>query len=556
MSDSIIKVESLFKKYSRNAHDHLGYGMTDLIREITGSNSRELRKDEFYAVNDVSFELSPGDTFALIGRNGSGKTTVLKMLNGLIKPDGGRITMAGRVQALINLGAGFSPRLSGRENIFNSASLMGLNHQETSSLLDAIIDFSELEDFIDSPVGTYSSGMNARLGFSVAVHLQPDILLIDEILAVGDFSFQNKCYARMEELKRNGVTIVMVSHSHGKVIQMCDQALWLHEGQVRHQGSAQESVKAYLAFLEGLEQKKIQDAASSQRNTVATPAPAPTDTDRDKRDPEVRLAISEPSDPSNEIRLSPSQKQFKLSGWCVAPESKVIELILNGETVALDTGSRPDVEARFPEADCVLGFSTYIDRRDLESSNLLEIKIGNITYWSKQLITDDDQVSTEALAKSGLYGPVYHTEGLIEEIVCTMSVDGMDTQTIPIHSEVTITYSYRLLRPVHKLHMTLAFYRKDGMMISAIPTLENGLHRDISEGTVKGTIVIPDFNLVPGTYVLMMPVCDGKQYLVRDATLKFIVSGEGSLFWGASSFTCEHTVSNENRSTDSDRSTS
>jgi ABC-type polysaccharide/polyol phosphate transport system ATPase subunit len=256
MTDPFIKVENVFKKYSRNAQNHLIYGLGDFLREVSGRRQPGLRRDEFFAVNDVSFGLSAGDSFALVGRNGSGKTTLLKMLNGMIKPDGGRITMAGRVQALINLGAGFSQRLSGLENIYNSASLMGLSRQETRDLADAIIDFSELEDFIESPVGTYSSGMKARLGFSVAVHLKPDILLIDEILAVGDAAFQNKCYTRMEQLKHNGVTIVFVSHSEGQIIKLCQRALWIHNGKTIQTGKARDIVQAYLRFLEKEEAEK------------------------------------------------------------------------------------------------------------------------------------------------------------------------------------------------------------------------------------------------------------------------------------------------------------
>jgi ABC-type transport system involved in cytochrome c biogenesis ATPase subunit len=162
----------------------------------SAAKKRPLRPDEFWAVRDVSFDIEPGDSFALVGRNGSGKTTLLKMMNGLIKPDTGEIRMLRPVQALINLGTGFNPNLSGRDNVYNAASLMGLNRRETTAILDEVIAFSELEQFIDSPFQTYSSGMKARLGFAVAVHLAPEILLIDEILSVGDYAFQNKCFVK------------------------------------------------------------------------------------------------------------------------------------------------------------------------------------------------------------------------------------------------------------------------------------------------------------------------------------------------------------------------
>ena len=163
------------------------------------------RQDEFIAVNALSFALYPGDSLALIGRNGSGKTTTLKMLNGTLKPDAGKITVEGRVQALSDLGAGFHPQLSGRENVYNAAAILGLKiRHETQNILDEVIDFAELGEFIDSPVQTYSSGMKTRLGFAVAVHLQPDIWLIDEALSVGDYAFKNKCCHKNKSVEKTG----------------------------------------------------------------------------------------------------------------------------------------------------------------------------------------------------------------------------------------------------------------------------------------------------------------------------------------------------------------
>lgn len=266
-----IVVDGVSKKYSRRANAHLSYGLSDLWRELRGrQGTSTLRPDEFLAVNDVSFHLNPGDTFALVGRNGSGKTTLLKMMNGLIKPDKGTLILEGRIQGLINLGAGFDPRLSGRDNIYTSAALMGLTRSKTTDMIDAIVDFSELEEFIDSPVQTYSKGMYARLGFGVAIHLEPDILLIDEILSVGDAGFQNKCFTRMQELKNQGVTIVLVSHSHHSVIQLCERALWLHKGDAMQIGPSKEVVGAYLEFLDAEELKKV----NASNRAKAVPASA------------------------------------------------------------------------------------------------------------------------------------------------------------------------------------------------------------------------------------------------------------------------------------------
>jgi ABC-type polysaccharide/polyol phosphate transport system ATPase subunit len=232
MSDTLIKVEGVSKKFCRSLKKSLWYGMQDLGREITGrkhGGEGELRPDEFWAVNDVSFELKRGECLGLIGRNGAGKTTLLRMLNGLIKPDRGRIEMRGRVGALIALGAGFNPILTGRENIYVNASVLGLTKQEIDAKLDEIIDFAEIGEFIDMPVQSYSSGMNVRLGFSVASCLSPDILLLDEVLAVGDSAFRTKCGNRIKELLPNAA-VILVTHSMEFVTWYATKALLLEKG--------------------------------------------------------------------------------------------------------------------------------------------------------------------------------------------------------------------------------------------------------------------------------------------------------------------------------------
>ncbi len=201
---------------------------------------------DFAAVDGLSLEVSRGEALALIGRNGCGKTTTLRVVAGLLRPDEGRVRVRGRLQALIALGAGFNDRLTGRQNVFNNAAVLGLGAREAKRIVGGVIDFAELSEFIDSPVGTYSSGMRARLGFSVAVHLDPEVLIIDEILGVGDFAFQNKCFAHMNRLQARGVTILLVSHSHNKVLQMCQRAAWLDHGRLRQLGAAKAVVKAYL----------------------------------------------------------------------------------------------------------------------------------------------------------------------------------------------------------------------------------------------------------------------------------------------------------------------
>jgi lipopolysaccharide transport system ATP-binding protein len=244
----LVKVEGVSKKFARNLKKSLRYGVQDLTREVFGmSRVEHLRKSEFWALDDVNFEIRRGECLGLIGHNGAGKSTILKIINGLIKPDKGQITVTGKVAALIELGAGFNPILTGRENIYNNASVLGFTKEETDAKLDDIIAFSEIGEFIDAPVQSYSSGMKVRLGFSVAAQMDPDVLIIDEVLAVGDVFFRNKCIARIDELKKN-CAIVFVSHSINLVGRICTDAIVMDKGKVV---CASKSIgESYLKFLE------------------------------------------------------------------------------------------------------------------------------------------------------------------------------------------------------------------------------------------------------------------------------------------------------------------
>src|SRR3989338_1147634 len=237
-SDVLIKVEGVSKKYCRSLKHTMVYGMTDIGRNIMGLSSRpaELRPAEFWAVKNVSFEIKRGETLGLIGPNGSGKTTLLKMINGIFWPDKGKITVKGRVGALIAVGAGFHPQLSGRENIYINGAILGMTKDEIDKKFDVIVDFANIGDFLDTPVKHYSSGMHVRLGFSIAVYSDADILLIDEILSVGDISFQAKCANRMKELDEKGITKIFISHNLNSVQLLCDKTIYLKKGIVQYIG--------------------------------------------------------------------------------------------------------------------------------------------------------------------------------------------------------------------------------------------------------------------------------------------------------------------------------
>jgi homopolymeric O-antigen transport system ATP-binding protein len=254
----LVHVDRVSKRFCRSLRRSLWYGVQDIAHELSPF-SRDghysipsLRKDEFWAVSDVSFELRRGECLGLIGRNGAGKTTLLKMLNGLIKPDAGRIEMRGRVGALIALGAGFNPVLTGRENIYVNGSILGMSKKEITCRLDEIVEFAEISAFIDTPVQSYSSGMQVRLGFAIAAKLiKPDILFLDEVLAVGDLPFRVKCLNAVAELTQEAA-VVFVSHSMPQVARICSNAMLLEHGAIRYSGNdVAHAIDLYLQEFEG-----------------------------------------------------------------------------------------------------------------------------------------------------------------------------------------------------------------------------------------------------------------------------------------------------------------
>lgn len=236
-NEVLVKVQNVSKKFSLNLKASLKYGALDIIKSTFGIPiKKELRPTEFWAVHDVSFELRRGECIGLIGHNGAGKSTLLKVLNGLYAPDKGQITMKGKIGALIELGAGFNPILTGRENIYNNASILGFTKAEVDEKIQSIIDFSEIDKFIDSPIQNYSSGMKVRLGFAIASHLEPDVLIIDEVLAVGDLGFVLKCFKKIDELLPK-TAVIFVSHSMPMVSRICNEIILMDHGKVEYMGN-------------------------------------------------------------------------------------------------------------------------------------------------------------------------------------------------------------------------------------------------------------------------------------------------------------------------------
>ncbi len=236
--DPSISVKNISKLY------RVGLGLTNL-RELFGNSGLSRSKRFHWAVDDVSFSILPGEALGIIGPNGAGKTTILKILSNVTHPSQGEVHVNGRLSALIELGAGFHPDLTGRENVFLNGIILGMRRSEIASRFDEIVQFAGIGDYLDTPVKRYSSGMYARLGFAIAAHVDPDVLLVDEVLAVGDYAFQQKCYARMEDLRSNGTSLILVSHNLEAVRRVCDRGLVMYGGQAVFQGSTNDSVVAY-----------------------------------------------------------------------------------------------------------------------------------------------------------------------------------------------------------------------------------------------------------------------------------------------------------------------
>lgn len=266
--DPPVSVEGISKKFCKNLRRSLWYGVQDLVPELLAKKNPghlRLRPFEFLALDDVSFQVHRGECLGLLGANGAGKSTLLKMLNGLIRPDGGRLSIRGRLAGLIELGAGFNPILTGRENIYVNGAILGLTKRDIDLKFDQIVEFSGLNDFIDSPVQNYSSGMQVRLGFAVAVHLDPDIFLVDEVLAVGDIAFRMKCFENFLNLKRQGTTIVVVSHNIVDITRVCDRVVVLDAGKKAFEGNVSEGIAAY-------EQRLLLGASSGREKAPDAPA--------------------------------------------------------------------------------------------------------------------------------------------------------------------------------------------------------------------------------------------------------------------------------------------
>ena len=371
-----IEVSHVTKIYRRYAQRRQFATLKSAI--LSGTMIRDLRPDEtFPALRDVSFSVGAGRTYGIIGRNGSGKSTALKVVAGITKPTSGTVKVHGRISALIELGAGFHPEISGRENVYINGIMLGLSKREISHRFDEIVEFAELQDFIDAPVKTYSSGMYMRLGFAVAIHVDPDVLLVDEVLAVGDEGFTHKCLDKFGDFRRRGKTVLLVTHSLGLVERFCDEVLWLDGGQAKANGDPRRVVGLYVTSVEQLEEKQLaRDDARAREAAEAAPVPATAETELVAA-PQAADAPETPPDMFKATEGRWGSREVEISDVALVGENgHPGHVFQSGEKVALRftvSASQPVKDFVFgvgvfnAEGVCIYGTNTDLERYQSES---------------------------------------------------------------------------------------------------------------------------------------------------------------------------------------------
>ncbi|MDE5556641.1 MAG: ABC transporter ATP-binding protein [Ruminococcus sp.] len=387
-NDIVIDVKNITKKF--RIYFDKGSQLKEklLFRKRTRYEEREVLKG-------ISFQVRRGEAIGLIGHNGCGKSTTLKLLTKIMYADSGEIVMKGRVSSLIELGAGFHPDMSGRENIYTNASIFGLTKKEVDARFNKIVEFSELKDFIDNPVRTYSSGMYMRLAFSVAINVDADILLIDEILAVGDTNFQTKCFNRLRELKSHGMTIIIVTHDLSTIEKFCDRAIWLNDGIIVREGRSDEVVDAYFSFMND---KKIEHEIKTEKETENIPEQA-----SEPKPPEEIIEIPKET-PENNNGIDYSANRFGLKyveikkAEMLNHENKDVRIFRTGENLKIKIHyhiNKKLDEYVFGfgfytlEGKCLYGNNTQLDRIKLNPTNsdgIISVEIENLPLLAGQYI--------------------------------------------------------------------------------------------------------------------------------------------------------------------------
>ena len=350
-----IELTNVSKVYRRYSHRRQFATIKSAL--LSRSLVRDLSPDEtFAAVQNVTVTVPAGRTLGVIGRNGSGKSTLLKLVAGITKPTTGSVTVNGRISALIELGAGFHPEISGRENVFINGIMLGLTKREVTRRFDEIVEFAEMKEFIDAPVKTYSSGMYMRLGFAVAIHVDPEVLLVDEVLAVGDEGFTHKCLDKFAEFKRRGKTILLVTHSLGLVERFCDEALWMDGGRKKSTGDPKRVVAAYIADVEKSEEAQLAaDDARAQVMAIVSPDESVSAASAVLPDHPMETADA-PADMFRATEGRWGSREIEITAVdLIGPDGQPGHVFQSGDSVSV----RMQVRAYKPTADFVFGFGLF-----------------------------------------------------------------------------------------------------------------------------------------------------------------------------------------------------
>jgi lipopolysaccharide transport system ATP-binding protein len=387
MSDTVIRVENLGKKYiighqQQERYTALRDVITNKVKSIGSllnpkAKSENPAFEEFWALKDVSFDIKQGDRVGIIGRNGAGKSTLLKILSRITEPTTGSIKIKGRVASLLEVGTGFHPELTGRENIFLNGAILGMGKEEIKRKFDEIVAFAEVEKFLDTPVKRYSSGMYVRLAFAVAAHLEPEILIVDEVLAVGDAQFQKKCLGKMEDVGTEGRTVIFVSHNMGAVQRLCSRAIVINQGQTIFQGDASNAVSEYLAKVSESASRRIRFPESENKEITileaAVVSPFKSDTEElDISDPieiQIHYRVRQKISGSNlslavnrdgvvvfrswDIDHEPQLYEFREQGEYYASIKLPIQLLAPGRYSVYLAAGRPGIGAIVKHEDCL-----------------------------------------------------------------------------------------------------------------------------------------------------------------------------------------------------------
>jgi lipopolysaccharide transport system ATP-binding protein len=531
------------------------------------------RREAFWAVRDVSFSIEHGEAVGIIGQNGAGKSTVLKLISRIIEPTSGHIEVNGRIGALLELGAGFHPDLSGRENIYLNGSILGLRRAAIDRKLDQIIAFTELERFIDMPVRHYSSGMRMRLGFSVAAHIDPDILLIDEVLAVGDENFQHKCLDRILELRRRGVTICFVSHGLGSVRRLCSRAIWLDEGFVQARGAVDDVVSAYLRHAADAEERRSRGRPARVRQIPRQDERKGDQTDDSIGDRDLRIedvAIVDSDGAARHVfhvgEPWAVRLHYRSAGGIQSPVFKLM-VHRNDLCVSDASAALADVAGPFTEGDGSILYTvgqlplmegTYelsvsahdqddpltFDRRD--RAHVFKVRqvgsgerYGLVSLGGRWAWSDEAKVSQEAAPSPGRSGNAAVSDepnadaarrwglGSIQVLdVSFLDATGVQRRVFETGEPWTVRLRYRATQRIEEPVFGLAVHRSDGLHICGPNTHFEGLDIPFVEGAGEVWYRVEHLPLMEGSYLLSVSAhnrADTEMYDFHDRQHAFTV---------------------------------